>query len=174
MMNRREWEGKLRVTEKVVGIVAALALAAMMLISVADVVGRTGFGKPLHGATELTEICMMLVTFLMFPLVALRRLHIKVDLLEQLFTKSVMAIQTLVTGVLGGGIFTLVTYRTWVQGWRSIGYGDVTMGLEIPVGYIFLFMSVLSGLTALGFFASVFIRAPARTEDEGVVTTGAI
>lgn len=164
----------MRVAEKIVGMFAALALAAMMLISVADVVGRAGFGKPLHGATEFTEICMMLVTFLLFPLVALRRLHIKVDLLEQLFTKSMIAIQTLVTGVLGGGIFSLVAYRTWLQGWRSIGYGEVSMGLEIPVGYLFLFMSVLSALTALGFVVSVFVRVPTRTEDEGVIATGAV
>lgn len=156
----------MKLVEKVVTIIAALALAAMMVIAVVDVGGRQLFGHPLRGASELTEICMMLVTFLLFPLVALRRMHIKIDLLEHLFSKSVLAFQTIVTGLLGAGIFALLAYQMWKTGMRSLGYGDVTMELETPIGLLFLTMAVFSGLTSVGFFASMFIRPPAASPDE--------
>lgn len=163
--------------ETLAGVVAAIALGAMMVIAVIDVVGRQVFNKPLNGATELTEVCMMLVSFLLFPFVALRRAHIKVDLLEHLFSRAVLAAQTVVTGILGAGIFALLGYRLCITGNRSLGYGDVTMGLEIPLGYLYWTMGIFSLLTALGFLASIVVRpsvAPKSDTDSENTMVGTI
>jgi len=135
-----------------------MVLCVMMLITFADVVGRQAIGRPIEGATEVTEICLMLVCFLMFPLVALRGKHIRVDLLEGLFGKLLFALQGLTTNLLGAGIFGLLTYRLWIVGGRSIGYGDITPELGLPVGYLFWTMSVLAGLTALAFAVAAIRR----------------
>lgn len=151
---------------RIVRTVAAIVLVVMMLITFFDVVGRQLIGRPLEGATELTEICLMLITFLMFPFVALRGAHIKVDLLEVHFGRLARLGQRLLTNLLGAAIFGLLAYRMWIVAGRSIGYGDITPELEIPVGYLFWTMAALSAATSLAFLVAAFLRARASDDDD--------
>ena len=62
--------------------VAALFLAAMVLLTVADVVLRALFNYPLRGMLELIELGLACAVFLGLPAVFLRRGHLVVDVLR--------------------------------------------------------------------------------------------
>lgn len=148
-----------------VSLLAAVVLFLMMVVTFLDVGGRQLFSRPLHGATEMNEIGLMLITFLILPIASARRSHIKVDLLEGMFPKWLHHVQLLVTAVLGLGLFGLLSFRLWRNGMRALGYGDVTPELELPTGYLLIIMSILSAITALGFVASLFIKPqPPKSE----------
>lgn len=158
--------------EKLVRGCAAVILCVMMFITFFDVLGRQIFGRPVDGATEMTEICLMLITFLMLPFVALREKHIRVDLLEGFYGRLLFALQSLTGNILGAGIFALLSYRLWIVGSRSISYGDITPSLEIPVGYLFWTMSALSALTALAFLGAAILRLTRKHPEDGALKGG--
>jgi len=135
------------------------ALLVLMLITVVDVIGRGLLHAPLPGATELTELTLAVLTFLVYPGVALRGSHIVVDLLDNVVGARGKSIQAALVAIAGGLTFSIVTWRLWLQGSRSIAEGDVTGTLGIPIGYLLCWMSVMSGITAIAFL-SQFRRIP--------------
>lgn len=152
--------------ERLIGTIAAIVLAVMMFITFGDVVGRQLFGRPIDGATEITEISLMLIVFLMLPLVALRSKNIRVDLLDHVLGKGLMLMSSTFGNALGAILFGLMSYRLSIVAKRSIGYGDITPELEISVGHLFWIMSALSAFTALGFVAALVIGLFGKTSTD--------
>jgi TRAP-type C4-dicarboxylate transport system permease small subunit len=64
-------------------VMSAVPLFALMCLTVADVVGRYLFGRPLPGGFELTEMLLAVAVFASLPLVELREEHIAIDLLDR-------------------------------------------------------------------------------------------
>jgi TRAP-type C4-dicarboxylate transport system permease small subunit len=59
-----------------------VALATMLLWTIADVVSRLAFNHPIHGTLDLVEIMLVLVAFLALPECFRRDEQIKVDLFD--------------------------------------------------------------------------------------------
>ena len=77
------WAGRL------LGVVAAIDLFAMMMLTFIDVTGRklTGtvaFAKPVYGAYEITELLMGVLIFSALPLVTAREGHVTIDIFDRL------------------------------------------------------------------------------------------
>src|SRR6267378_4442329 len=72
----------LKIAEKVFGYLAAVFLAAMMLLTVADVALRALFNRPIHGTFELIELCLACTIFVALPAVFLRDEHLVVDVVD--------------------------------------------------------------------------------------------
>ena len=70
--------------EATLGLVAAIALFAMMALTFADVIGRKLLGASIPGSLELTELLMLAVIFVALPLTSLHGEHVVFDLLESL------------------------------------------------------------------------------------------
>src|SRR2546429_3766299 len=70
--------------EKIFGYLAAVFLAAMMLLTVADVVLRAVFNRPIHGTFELIELGLACTIFFALPAVFLRDEHLVVDVVDHL------------------------------------------------------------------------------------------
>ena len=64
------------------GWVAAAFLAAMMLLTVADVVLRAVFNRPIRGTFELIELLLACTFFLALPAVFLRDENLVVDIVD--------------------------------------------------------------------------------------------
>jgi len=141
--------------EKLVGIAAATALFLLMAVTLVDVLGRDLLNKPLLGATELTEVLLVTITFLLYPVVAWREQHIVVDLIDGISGRRLRAFQRIATALIGCGLFALVAWRMWILGRRSLEYNDVTPSLNLPTGPILLGIAVMSAVTALAFLALI-------------------
>ena len=65
------------------GLLAAVALFAIMGLTFVDVLGRKFLGGSVPGSLELTELLMVVVIFTSLPLVALSGEHVVFDSLDR-------------------------------------------------------------------------------------------
>lgn len=74
------------------GYIAALALAAMMLLTVTDVFLRFVFNRPILGCTEIAEHMMVVLSFLAIAYAAIEGIHVRVELLVKRLRKKAQAL----------------------------------------------------------------------------------
>lgn len=147
-------------------VLASTVLFVLMLITVVDVFGRNLLKSPLPGAGEVTEIGMVLMIFLVYPLVAGNGQHICVDLFDGFMNSIARRIQAVLANLLGASMFGALSWRLWILGNRAAAFGDTTGYLGFPISLVFWFMSVMSGLTTIVFAVQIFrAPAPVRTND---------
>lgn len=113
--------------------VAGVALAAMMLVVVADVVLRFAFNTPIRGAYDIVSIALLVMVFFGIAPVVSRQGEILIDLIDSFlperglrFLRACAALGTLC-------VFLFL-------GWSMIGpardayrYGDRSLELGLPV-----------------------------------------
>jgi TRAP-type C4-dicarboxylate transport system permease small subunit len=125
---------------RLLGYTAAAFLAAMVLLTVADVMLRTFFGYPIRGMLELIELGLACTIFIALPAVFLREEHLVVDVLKRSRTFEVLgaAVSFLVLAVMGWHM--LPNARSMIE------FGDVTSDLSIP--RLWYWVPVLFGVVA--------------------------
>ncbi|MDH3760578.1 MAG: TRAP transporter small permease [Gammaproteobacteria bacterium] len=139
--------------------VGAVTLLALMLITCVDVFGRYLFNNPLTGSTELTEIAVGIVIFSVLPVVSWRNDHVVVDILDHFFSRRIHMIRTIVINLLISVALVFLGQRIYVLGQRSLSYGEVTEYLEIPLGWMMIYIAVMCWITALAVVTLGVVRA---------------
>ena len=137
------------------GGLAAIFLAGMMLLTVADVVLRSLFSYPIRGLLELVELGLACTVFLGLPAVFLRDEHLVVDVIDQITRPSVVRALDLAGAVIS---FVLLAVMAWQMVPVARGmyeFGDVTSDLSIPK--IYYWVPVLLGVVASALASLVFI-----------------
>lgn len=128
---------------------ASLLLLFMMLLTFVDVVGRYLFNTPVAGGFELTEVALATLIFAGLPLVTARDEHVTVDLFDRLIPAPVRHFRDAAIAALCAGLLFVLSYHVWQKAGDSMRYGDVTAILEIPLGPMIYFMSVMLAATGL-------------------------
>lgn len=152
--------------------IASVLLFFTVLLTLFDVIGRNFLSHPIPGATELTELALVGITFLVYPRVALARQHIVIDLFDHWMSVTAKRLQQMLAGTLGAVLFGAIGWRLLTLADRAQGYGDVTGYLKLPVYPALYFMAVFAGLTAFSFAATVVLAliAPASAFEEDAQT----
>jgi TRAP-type C4-dicarboxylate transport system permease small subunit len=130
----------------ILAAVAALFLAAMVLLTVADVVLRALFSYPLRGMLELIELGLACTVFLGLPAVFLRRGHLVVDVIDQLAPPSLVRVLDLVGALVSFGVLAVMAWQMLPVARSMYEFGDVTSDLSIPK--IYYWIPVLLGVLA--------------------------
>jgi len=159
-----------RTLEALCGTLAAVALFAIMWLTLADVAGRKALSTSLPGSLELTEMLMVLVIFAGLPLVSLRGEHVVFDSLDPLLERWVRRSQGVVVELLCAAALAGVAWLMWVKAGNMMAYGDTTAQLHIPQGPFVYAMSVLCALTALVHL--LLILAPTSHHHPGIDEPG--
>src|SRR3989304_9088313 len=89
----------LRFISKLLNIIAGIAVTAMMLLTVADVLLRAG-GNPIIGTYEIVTLLLALVVGFGIPQVSLDRGHVYMEFLLEKFTKRGKDLMNMFTRVL--------------------------------------------------------------------------
>lgn len=144
--------------ERAAANLSAILLFVLMLITFVDVLGRNLLNRPLTGASELTEIMLALVIFLMLPHVTMRNHHIAIDLIETVVGPKVLFALDVFAALLGAAMFFLIAWQSWVLANKAMGYGDSTAALNIPVGPVLYGMAILSGVVGIAALASIPLK----------------
>jgi TRAP-type C4-dicarboxylate transport system permease small subunit len=125
---------------RALGYLAAAFLAAMVLLTVADVVLRSLFSYPIRGMLELIELGLACTIFVALPAVFLRKEHLVVDVVRKRRLLDVL-----------GALVSLLVLA--FMGWHMLPiaqnmyeFGDVTSDLSIP--RIWYWIPVLFGVVA--------------------------
>jgi TRAP-type C4-dicarboxylate transport system permease small subunit len=125
---------------RLLGYVAAAFLAAMVLLTVADVVLRSVFAYPIRGMLELIELGLACTIFIALPAVFLRDEHLVVDVLKKsrFFDRAGAVVSLVVLAFMGW--MMLPNARNMME------FGDVTSDLSIP--RLWYWVPVLFGVLA--------------------------
>lgn len=129
-----------------------LVLAAMALMSVASIVGRTVFGSPITGDFELVQMSCAISVTMFLPFCQMVRGHIIVDFFTAKMTPRTQAMLDLLAAVLLAALAFLVAWRLSVGLLELRGSGDSSMILRVPTWYAYVPMVpsfFLLGLAAL-------------------------
>jgi TRAP-type C4-dicarboxylate transport system permease small subunit len=135
--------------------VAAAFLAAMMLLTVADVVLRAFFGYPVRGMLELIELGLACTVFLGMPAVFLRKEHLVVDAIDQLTSPAVVRLLDLAGALVSFGLLGFMAWQMVPVARGMYEFGDVTPDLSIPK--IYYWVPVLLGVVGSAAAAFVFV-----------------
>lgn len=152
------------------GVLAAVALFAIMVLTFVDVVGRKFLSGSVPGSLELTELLMVVVIFTSLPLVAFSGEHVLFDSLDRWLPPWLQRAQVLLMeGVcalsLGG-----LAWLMWDLGAQMRSYGDTTAQLKLPLG---VFVCVMAVLLALAAAAHVLVMLGGTGDGEATDQPGA-
>ena len=123
---------------------AAAFLAAMMLLTVADVLLRAFFGYPVRGMLELIELGLACTVFFGMPAVFLRKEHLVVDAIDQLTRPAVVRLLDLAGALVSFGLLAFMAWQMVPVAKGMYDFGDVTPDLSIPK--IYYWVPVLLGV----------------------------
>ena len=140
---------------RVFGCLAAAALAATMIVTVADVFLRTFFGYPIRGVLELVELGLACTIFVALPAVFLRDEHLVVDVIDHLTKKSVVRLLDLAGAIVSFVVLVVMLWQMVPLARTMHEFGDVTSDLSIPK--IYYWIPVLFGVVASAVATLVFI-----------------
>lgn len=136
-------------------IFAGFVLLAMVVLNCADVIGRELFNDPIFGATELTRLMIPLIVFAAVPIVGYREEHISVDLIDLVYPKSAINPRQIVLNIITMLLMAGVCYQLFIAAEEAQEYIDMTEDLGIGLWYIYYFISIMSGLTAVLLFLNL-------------------
>ncbi len=123
---------------------AAAFLAAMMLLTVADIALRATIRFPIRGMLELVELGLACTIFLALPVVFLKSEHLVVDVVDHFVGPRVKRVLGLLGGLAGLALLVVMLWQMVPQARYMMRMGDVTSDLSIA--RIWYWAPVLAGV----------------------------
>jgi TRAP-type transport system small permease protein len=111
----------------------SIALAVLMLLTVADVFGRYFLNRPAPGTFELTELFMVFIVFLALGLAQHHNEHISLDLAYNYFPSRLKKLTNVLIDVVSLAVMAAVTWQLYEYSAR-MGDGTYTTAvLQLPI-----------------------------------------
>ena len=139
---------------KACGWLAGVALAAMMLVTVADVVLRAAVNTPIRGTLEIVEFLLTCTFFLALPASFLREEHIVVDVVDGMAPRWVPLLRS-IAGVLAVLVMAAMAWQGGIAARDTLMFRDVTSDLALP--RIWYWVPVLAGMIGGGIAAAAIL-----------------
>ncbi len=126
-------------------MVARIAVVAMCLVTLADIIGRHLLGLPIPGIIELAELALVWSAFAGIAVAFWTRGHVGVELIELFVSRNRLATIELVNTWI---VLVLMTWLAWLavaEFLDTLDWGDRTSDLAIP--YTWFWAAVVVGYT---------------------------
>jgi TRAP-type transport system small permease protein len=131
----------------VTGMIGSAVIAVVMFLTVADVVGRKFFNKPITGTYEISEMFLVIVVFSTAAYCQLLRGHVTIDLLVERFNQKTRDIIDAVMYVVFLVIFVFLSWQLYVYAIEILNQKTVSGTILLPI-YPFAFIAAI-GATLL-------------------------
>ena len=155
-----------KMLETLCGLLAGIALFAIMVLTFLDVVGRKLLDNSITGSLELTELLMVVVIFGALPLVSERGEHVVFDSLDPYLPDTVKKIQRALVHLLCGAALLGLGWLMWQTGTDFLQSGETTAQLQILKAPFIYGMGVLCAFTG---FIHLTLTFTEQEENEGGV-----
>ncbi len=116
-------------------LLGAAALVGMMLLTVADVIGRF-FKYPIFGSVEVVGFLAAILVAAALPYTYKKDSHVGVEILLRLLPKKHQLQVNILTRLLSLILFSLITWQMFLYAGDIHETGEVSMNLEFPIYYI--------------------------------------
>jgi TRAP-type C4-dicarboxylate transport system permease small subunit len=127
--------GFLRGLIQAMAIVGGLAVAGMIGVTVADVVGRQ-FGIPVKGAYDLVRVLGAIAMGCALPLTKAVKGHIAIEYFFQKMGRRGRAVTDTIMRLVLLALFALLAWQFTLQGLNFKNYGEVTTTLHMPMFWV--------------------------------------
>jgi C4-dicarboxylate transporter DctM subunit len=117
-------------------------LAAMMLLTAFDVIGRFVFNAPIKGSQELAEVMLVLTVFFGVAYTALHKEHVRVELLLMYLNQKTQLLLNVFAGIASFVLVLGIAIEGFVQMAIQHQRFITTMLLEIPLWPFALMLSL--------------------------------
>lgn len=152
--------------ETVSGLLAGIALFAIMVLTFLDVGGRKLLDNSITGSLELTELLMVVVIFGALPLVSERGEHVVFDSLDPYLPRLIKKIQRALVHLLCATALLALGWLMWKTGREFMQTGETTAQLKIIKAPFIYGMGLLCAFTGIIHLSLMFKD---QEENEGGV-----
>ena len=142
-----------KMLETVSGLLAGVALFAIMVLTFLDVGGRKLLDNSITGSLELTELLMVVVIFGALPLVSERGEHVVFDSMDPYLPDFIRKIQRAGVHLLCAAVLLALGWLMWKTGGDFLATGETTAQLKIlkaPFIYGMGLLCAFTGVVHLG------------------------
>jgi TRAP-type transport system small permease protein len=150
------------------GLLAALALFAIMALTLVDVAGRKLLSASVPGSLELTELLMVVVIFAALPMVSLHGEHVVFDSLDRWVPAALRRVQQALVDLLCTALLWGLAWLMWTKAGQLAEYGDTTAQIKLPLAPFVYLMSLLCAIT--GAVHAVYVLRPMLQAHPGAST----
>jgi TRAP-type C4-dicarboxylate transport system permease small subunit len=137
----------------VLGLLSAIPVALIVVLTFVDVFGRYVFSSPIRGSVEIIEYAMAMLIFTALPLITRHRQHVSVGLLDGVTKGAVQRLRLTVCDAISTAALALMTWRLAVQSladWQA-GQATVVLGLpHAPLGFAMTTLAAMATIAMLG------------------------
>lgn len=155
-----------KLLETLCGLLAGIALFAIMALTFLDVGGRKLLNNSITGSLEMTELLMVIVIFGALPLVSERGEHVVFDSLDPYLPNAIKKVQRALVQLLCGAALLALGWLMWQTGNDFLQTGETTAQLKILKAPFIYGMGVLCGFAGIVHLTLAFRE---QEESEGGV-----
>ncbi len=143
-----------------------IALAAMMLLTTADVIGRYFFNTPVLGAYEITEYLMLIMVFSFLAAAQSSKVHINVDIVFNHLPTGLRHILERMNHLVCLLMMILVTWMGVQRVLELKKTGEASVLLKIPDYPFAIFLVIGCLVFCIEFFKDVFSSPHTGSEQD--------
>lgn len=153
-------------------LLAGVALALMMLITVADVLLRNLFAIPILGTYDMVETLMVFVVFLGIGEAFLDDTHITVDVIDHFVGQHALSLLKIVALVLAAVFLGLLLRFMPIPAWEAYIYADRKPDLPILLAWLWIpcLLGIFAAFVAVLFKLCCLLRHPFQGQSTAQVT----
>ena len=145
-------------------ILNSIVLAAMMVLTFVDVIGRYILNQPVFGANEMISSMLALVIFTGLGIANARDDHIVVELLDHRVRRLSPRVYEVVIQGFSVFVMSLIAYTLYHHAVEAYHQNTLTYVMEIPLAYIAGAVSFLAILSVISQIMGIYLKATGRTQ----------
>ena len=127
----------------------AVAVFAMMFLSVTDAMLRSLFDSPIFGANDYTQVILSIAVSISLPLCVLAGRVIAIDTLVALLPAGLQRPIALLVSLLGTVMMAYLGWRAWLNAREATRFGETTLLLQLPLDISYYAIAAGSALAAV-------------------------
>ena len=127
----------------ILGIISMVLVVFMLLFIVVGVLARLIFNAPFSGSYEVVQIALALMIFASLSYTQVRRRHVCISMLIKLLPETGRYIDSAIVSLLGAVICGVIAVSFYQQGIITLGNGQCTQTLFIPMFPVYFISCVL-------------------------------
>ena len=129
--------------------VGLVILVAMMILTVAEVLLRYVFNRPILGSTEVIKFMMVTLAFLVLVWCTMRRGHVKVEVVARHFPLKVQAICDTIFSLFSIALYSSMAWHSLIEARDVLRRGKASDILDVPEYPFYLIVAIASGVMSL-------------------------